>query len=130
LGLPQYTTGPPPAPLLLLLLELPPPAPLLLLLLDPLGWQLAVCEFGSTTQVNPLLQPQIVQSPGWHWPSCPQVSFVTQSPGPLQPGVVLPVDEQSPGLQQSPGPQDPPPLLGKMGQPARIADSKPTKPSR
>src|SRR4051812_38104833 len=70
---------PAPAPVLPLVLE-----SALVLEVEPPGWQLAVWS-GPTTQVYPSTQLKKVQSPGWHCPSTPQVSFWPQSAGLLQP---------------------------------------------
>src|SRR5262245_36716595 len=125
----------PPVPLLVMLLPvvLLPPVPLPPVPPvddEPPGWQLAVCEFGSMTQVKGSTQPHSVQSPGWHSPFFPQVSLTPQSAGPRQPpGFEEPeqlLESQQPSLLQ----EELPPSFGKMGQPARMPDSKPTKPSR
>ncbi len=51
------------------------------------GSQLAVWS-AFFTHSKPLEQPQIVQSPAWHWRSSPQVSLRPQSLGPRHdPGV-------------------------------------------
>jgi hypothetical protein len=99
-GLPQYTTLPPPpvpVPVPVLVVEPPvpvPPVPVLVVVppvppptppVPPVPpWQDAVLVPGLTTQV-PVAQPHSVQSPEWHCPSEPQVSFASQSADVVQP---------------------------------------------
>src|SRR5689334_20098670 len=86
-GWPQYTGLEPPAPVPVLLELLPPvPAPPVPELELALPWQLAVWVSGLMTQVKPATQPALVQSPLWHCPSVPQVSFCWQSEGWVHPG--------------------------------------------
>jgi hypothetical protein len=100
----------------------PPPIPLEVVDDPLLGSQLAVwSEF--FTHSNPALQPQSVQSPGWHWLSFPHVSLGSHWLGPRHmPGE--PVDPQSVSQTLVLC------LSSKIGQPAITVASKPTKPSR
>src|SRR5262245_9596877 len=81
LGWPQYTGIAPPVPLVVdveLDVDGPPPVPPLPpvpVVVEPSGTQLAVGGSVATWQVKPALHPQRVQSPLWHWPSCPQTWF-------------------------------------------------------
>ncbi len=65
---------PPPAP------PLPPAPPMPPVEVEVSGSQLAVWS-AFFTHSKPRVQPQIVQSPAWHWPSPPQVSLRPQSLG-------------------------------------------------
>jgi hypothetical protein len=88
-GWPQYTGVLPPVPLVVLVLVLvalvlpAPPAPP-----PPPPSQLAV-PVGRIWHVKPAVQPQSVQSPLWHCPSLPHVSFARHCTDEVHPFVLV-----------------------------------------